>query len=126
MLVVALMFLAVVGNGFVLKFYGSNKKLKGQGYLLTLAVIDLVCCVVMLPQAPVFELYSAEDWFLFHVILALQGILQLVSYFGVQVTMALDQFLAVFWPFRHARLRRHLNRAMPLAQCWLYQWRPSF
>ena len=35
-----------------------------------------------------------------------------MSYFGMQVTMALDQFIAVFWPFQHARLRRNLNRAM--------------
>ena len=26
--------------------------------------------------------------------------------------MGLDQFIAVFWPFKHARLQRYLNRAM--------------
>ena len=36
----------------------------------------------------------------------------MVSTFGVQVTMALDQFIAVIWPFKHARLKKYLNRAM--------------
>ena len=45
-LISVLMFLGIVGNGFVLWFYGKNKRLTGQVYILALAVIDLVACVI--------------------------------------------------------------------------------
>ena len=48
--VLVIMFLGIVGNGFVLNFYGRNKKMSGQVYILAMAVIDLVSCVVILPQ----------------------------------------------------------------------------
>ena len=112
-LISVLMFLGIVGNGFVLWFYGKNKKLTGQVYILALAVIDLVACVVILPHHPVFEREEApERWTVLYPSIGLLTVLQSVSYFGVQVTMALDQFIAVFWPFRHARLQRKLNRVM--------------
>ena len=46
----------IVGNGFVLWFYGKNKKLTGQVYILALAVIDVICCVIMPPQVTILEL----------------------------------------------------------------------
>ena len=104
--------LGVVGNGFVLKFYGKNKKLTGQVYILALAVIDLVACVVILPQMPLLGLQVKKELSaVIHFTLAVQNILQGLSFFGVQVTMALDQFIAVFWPFKQARLRQSLKRS---------------
>ena len=105
-----------MGNGFVLWFYGKNKKLTGQVYILALAVIDLVCCVVMLPQMPLFELAAMrrsenENIAMFRYTASLLATYQIVCYFGIQVAMALDQLIAVSWPFRHARLRRNVNYA---------------
>ena len=102
----------IVGNGFVLWFYGKNKKLTGQVYILALAVIDLYSCVILLPQITLMELGLNRKLLIVFYTLGYQSILQLVPYLGVQVTMALDQFIAVSWPFQHARLRRNLNRAM--------------
>ena len=82
----------VVGNGFVLWFYGKNKKLTGQVYILALAVIDLVCCVFLLPQVPLNELGFFDDihsWQTVEYILITT--LQILASFGVQATiMALD------------------------------------
>ena len=40
--------LGIIGNGFVLWFYGyKNKKPSSQVYILALAVIDLLACVVI-------------------------------------------------------------------------------
>ena len=111
-LVFLIISLGIVGNGFVLWFYGKNKKLTGQVYILALAVIDLVCCVVMTPQMPLIELQIIQEYFIINVITNCGIALEMVGYFGVQLTMALDQFIAVFWPFQHARLRRDLNRGM--------------
>ena len=96
----------------MLWFYGKNKKLTGQVYIVALAVIDLVACGLMLPQQPLFELRADLKSPVFKYLFTVQGAIQLVAYFGVQVTMALDQFIAVFWPFKHARLQRILNSAM--------------
>ena len=112
LLVSIVMCLGIVGNGFVLWFYGKNKKLTGQVYILALAVIDLYSCVILLPQITLMELGLNRKLLIVFYTLGYQSILQLVPYLGVQVTMALDQFIAVSWPFQHARLRRKLNRAM--------------
>ena len=112
MIIVLIQSLAIAGNGFVLWFYGKNKKLTGKVYIQALAVIDLVACLVILPQAILFELERGKIWPVFSYALMIQGTLQMVSTFGVQVTMALDQFIAVIWPFKHARLKKYLNRAM--------------
>ena len=107
--VTALLFLGIVGNGFVLWFYGKNKRLTGQVYILALAVIDIVACVVILPQMPLFELEQDLNSLTISVVLSLESKLHIFSYFGVQVVYALDQFIAVYWPFKHARLRCWIN-----------------
>ena len=113
------MLLGIVGNVFVLRFYGRNKKLSGQVYILALAIIDLASCVALLPQMPLFELQSGRDWPIYEVILCTLACLSMVASFGVQVTMAMDQFIAVYWPFQHMRLRRNLNRAMFIITCFV-------
>ena len=97
-----------IGNRFVLWFYGKSKKLTGQVYILTLAVIDLVTCVVMLPQMPQLELDHKEDWPVLYFVLSFQSTQQVVCDFGVQVTYhgARPVHIAVFWPFEHTRERR--------------------
>ena len=52
----------VLGNGYVLRFYGKNKRLTGQVYIITLAVVDLLACVLFLPQVPLFEVINDESW----------------------------------------------------------------
>ena len=106
------MLLAIIGNGSVLCFYGKNKKLTGHSYLLALAVIDLEACMVMLPLAPLIELNMIQQSVVASFFVRLQLSVQTIGFIGILVTMALDQFIAVFWPFQHARLRRNLNRVM--------------
>ena len=65
----------------------------------------------MLPQQPLVELGIIDlQSPVASSIYNLQASLVMASYFCIQVTMAIDQFIAVFWPFKHARLRRNLNR----------------
>ena len=106
------MLLAIVGNGCVLWFYGKNKKLTGHVYILALAVIDLEACMVMLPVTPLIELQITQQSATATFFIRAQLAMQTVGYFSIVVTMALDQFIAVFWPFKHARLRQNLNRVM--------------
>ena len=115
--VVFVLFLSMIGNGFVLWFYGKNKKLTGQVYILALAVIDLLACVVMLPQLPLVELQPTLHWPELDLILRLEGAIHIFSYIAVQVAMALDQFIAVFWPFRHTQLQRRLSYVMLSVAC---------
>ena len=101
--------IGVVGNGFVLRFCGKNKNLTGQVYIKALAVIDLMACVVILPQMPLFELEQDLKSVTVAFVFSLESKLHIFAYFGVQVVYALDQFIAVYWPFKHARLRRPMN-----------------
>ena len=107
--VTVIMPFGIVGNGFVLWFYGKNKKLTGQVYILAVAVIDLVACVLILPQMPLFELEQDFSSLALSFVLSLESKLHIFSYFGVQLVFALDQFIAVYWPFKYARLRRPIN-----------------
>ena len=114
-IIVVMVTLGVIGNVYVLWFYGRNKKLTGQVYILMLAVIDLISCVVILPQVPVFEQINDQDkqkWSVLDYVFHVESSLELVSYFAVQVAMAIDQLIAVTSPFLHVRLRQNLNRVM--------------
>ena len=104
-----IMISGILGSGFVLWVYGKNKKLTGQVYILALAVIDLVACVLILPQMPLFELEQDFSSLALSFVLSLESKLHIFSYFGVQLVFALDQFIAVYWPFKYARLRRPIN-----------------
>ena len=108
------MFCGVVGNVLVLTIYGRNK-LSGSVYIIALAVIDLFSCFFLLPQGPLLELTINGDYALTFDVIATQYIIQSLSTLSVQVTMALDQFVAVFYPFKHAKLRGTLNKIMVVA-----------
>ena len=106
----------VIGNGLVLLVYRRDmQKQSGAVYIIIFAVLDLIACVVMLPQYPILELAHTYDY---HLVdpewLDAERRLQWLSYLFVQVTMALDQFLAVFYPFKHMKLRSALNKGMLL------------
>ena len=112
-IVFVIMLWGVIGNGLVLLVYRRDKKQSGAVYIIIFAALDLIACVVMLPQYPIFELAQTYDYHLVDAEwLKAEGRLLWLAYVFVQVTMALDQFLAVFYPFKHTKLRSALNRAM--------------
>ena len=78
-----------------------------------------MACVVILPQMPLFELEQELSSLALSFVLSLESKLHIFSYFGVQLVFALDQFIAVYWPFKHARLRRHLNYGTITGVCVL-------
>ena len=107
------MLCGVIGNVLVLLVYRRDKKQSGAVYIITFAVLDLIACVVILPQYPMYELAETYEYHLADPEwLKAEGRLLWLAYVFVQVTMALDQFLAVFYPFKHMKLRSALNRAM--------------
>ena len=99
-----------IGNGLVIVIYRKQQKLTGRIYILLLAGIDLTACVFVVPQVP---LYNSElhgpGLATFRTIHAQESIVMIQSYIFVQSAMALDQFLAVFYPFAHKKRRRKLN-----------------
>ena len=110
-----IMFCGVVGNGLVLIIYGRDKKQSGAVYIIALAVIDLFSCVCLLPQIPLYEMSLDCNYELALDVIGSEGIVQGMATLFVQVTMALDQFVAVFYPFKHAKLRGTLNKIMVVA-----------
>ena len=107
----------VIGNVTVLIIYGREKKQSAGGgavYIKALAVIDVLSCVLLLPQLPLLELGQVNDNHTLGIwtIVTAQLITKQLSYICMQVTMALDQFVAVFYPFKHTKLRKIINKTM--------------
>ena len=106
----------VIGNVTVLIIYGRDKKQSSGGavYIKALAVIDVLSCVLLLPQLPLLELGQVNDNHTLGIwtIVTAQLITKQLSYICMQVTMALDQFVAVFSPFKHTKLRKIINKTM--------------
>ena len=105
----------VIGNVTVLIVYLRDKKQSGSVYIITLALIDLFVCAVLLPHLPLYELHDNLNQGLTNYLE--YGVFQAVNvtfniYLFVQVAMAVDQFIAVFRPFKHAQLRHKLNKWM--------------
>ena len=77
----------VIGNGLVLLVYRRDKKQSGAVYIIIFAVLDLIACVVMLPQYPIYELAETYDY---HLVdpewLKAEGRLLWLTYVFVQVT----------------------------------------
>ena len=111
-IVVVLTLVGSLSNGLVLIIYRRDKKQSGAIYITALAVIDLFTCIFILPLLPIIELIENSDW---HVQIYLDKVYFAVAasgyyaYLFVQVAMALDQAIAVFRPFKHARMRKKLN-----------------
>ena len=114
--VLFVMLIGLVGNGLVIKIYRQDKKLSGAVYIIAMAVIDLIWLLILLPQLPLLELSnylnSPALKLYFETGYIASGTLSYYAYLFVQVTMALDQFIAVFRPFKHTQLRKRLNRCM--------------
>ena len=110
--VLLLMLTGILGNCLVLTIYGREKKQDEAVYVIALAVIDLFACVFLLPQVPVSELSVKLDWSLKVIMDKVYRTLSASCYYSylfVQVAMALDQFIAVFRPFKYTRMRKKLN-----------------
>ena len=112
--VVLLLLTGLLGNGLVLIIYRRNKKQSGAVYIIALAVIDLLSCILLLPQVPITELSDDLEYGGLKIYLE-KGFIGMASwshysYLFVQVAMALDQVIAVFCPFNYTRMRKKLNR----------------
>ena len=112
-IVLLLMVCGIVGNALVLIIYRRDKKLSGAVYIKALAAIDLLSCTLLLPQLPLLELAEDDNQALgIWKIVTLQLSLLQLLYICLQVTMAMDQFVAVFYPFKHMKLRDVINKLM--------------
>ena len=105
----------VIGNVTVLIIYRRDKKQSGSVYIIAMALIDLFVCAVLLPHLPLYELFDylnqgLKIYLEYAVYPAINNAFN--SYLFVQVAMAVDQFIAVFRPFKHAQLRHKLNKWM--------------
>ena len=110
--VLLLMLAGILGNCLVLTIYGRDKKQVEAVYIIALALLDLFSCVFLLPQVPISELSVNSDWSLKVVMDKVYRTLSASCYYAylfVQVAMALDQFIAVFRPFKYTRMRKKLN-----------------
>ena len=98
-----------VVNGVVIQIYRKSAKKQhrqtgSQLYMVTLAWIDLLGCLLLLPQYPLWELGILP-----HVIFSTHGVLQTQSYLFVQVAMTFDRVFAVFRPLHYKQMRRRTN-----------------
>ena len=98
-----------VVNGLVIKIYRKaakkpHQQTGSQLYMVTLAWIDLLGCLLLLPQFPLWELEIVP-----HFALSTHGILQTQSYLFVQVAMTFDRVFAVFRPLHYKQMRRRTN-----------------
>ena len=102
-----------IGNGLVIAIYRKQHKLTGRVYILLLAGIDLTACLFVVPQATLyFSELQGSGLATFRIIYIQESIVMIQSYIFVQNAMALDQFLAVFYPTVYKKRRRKMNNAM--------------
>ena len=111
-IILVIVFCAVIGNGFVLIVYRRDKKLSGSVYIITLAVIDLLACCILLPQTPLYVVAENNDFMIGVEVIIVEATLVTLATVFTQATMSVDQFLAVFYPFKHSQLRKRLNMSM--------------
>ena len=78
----------------------TPKTLTGRSFVILLAVVDLLCCVIILPQVPLWELGFID------VVYVSQVLVQVLVHLFIQVAMTLDRVFAVFTPFRYQQYRR--------------------
>ena len=110
LITIILMITGIVGNGTVLKIYYKEKKQASKIYIIALAWIDLVGCVVFLPQIPFWQLVSAlglSSPVAGYISVGLM--MQKQSYLFVQIAMVFDRIFAVFKPHSFNQLRRKTN-----------------
>ena len=102
----------IVGNGIVLKIYHKEKKQASKIYIIALAWIDLLGCVVILPQVLVWQsrVFPIESPFTY--LYFAEVIIQKQSYLFVQIAMVLDRIFAVFKPHSFNEMRRKTNKTL--------------
>ena len=108
LIVFPLMLLGLVGNSLILAVYIKDKTQAGRVFIITLALADLFGSVVVLPQAPFWELDTTK-W---NVIAFPQFLLAHMTYVFITVAMALERVLAVFTPYKYKTYRRTMLKVM--------------
>ena len=107
-IVFAFALMGTVSNGLVLKIYmfskGAKPQTGSQLYIVALAWIDLLGCLVILPQAT-----FAERQLMPRIPFVALNTFAKQAYLYVQVAMTFDRLLAVFRPHQFHRMRCRTN-----------------
>ena len=107
------MLFGVVTNFMVVLVYAKDKKLTGRVFILCLAIIDIVACLFVLPQTPIFLIHAQFDSLqTFLIVYRFETMALIQSYLFAQVAMSLDQFVAVYFPFKHRKFGHKLKKIM--------------
>ena len=110
------MLFGVATNCVVMLVYSKHKKLTGRVFILCLAIIDIVACLFILPQTPVFVNHAQfESLQTYRIIYGIETMVLIQSYLFAQVAMSLDQFVAVYFPFKHRKFGPKLKKIMLVA-----------
>ena len=102
-------------NSVVLVAYGKDKKLTGRVFILCLAIIDVTACLFFLPQVPMYIIhvrFHSESLNIFRGIYHIESVVLIQSYMFAQVAMSLDQYVAVYFPFKHRKVAPKMKKVM--------------
>ena len=102
-------------NSVVLVAYGKDKKLTGRVFILCLAIIDVTACLFFLPQVPMYIIhvrFHSESLNIFRGIYHIESVVLIQSYMFAQVAMSLDQYVAVYFPFKHRKVAPKMKKIM--------------
>ena len=103
----------ILASVLVLKIYLKSFKQTSQSsqlYIVVMAWIDLLGCLVILPLTPFWERRVIPE-----AVFGSLSILQKQAYVFVQVAMTFDRVFAVFRPHQFAQMRRRTNTAIVIA-----------
>lgn len=108
------MIIGILGNGLIFVIYNVAKKQPGRVYIMTLAGVDVLSCVLLPPMLPLVEAAGNgfEELDIFVTLHVAGSLTQGACYIFIQLTMALDQFLAAYLPFKYTDLRPKLHVVM--------------
>ena len=110
---------SVLGNGLVLLVYTKEKKQSGRVYVIALAIVDVTSCIFILPLFPMWEYALAVELMPFLSVFRSLLVAEALLYLFIQIAMATDQFIAVFFPFKRAQYRGKVNALIAVVACVL-------
>ena len=110
------MLFGTAANCMVCVVYSKDKKQTGRDFILCLAVVDILACLFVLPQVPMFVAHLQFGSLpTFFIVFSFESIVILQSYQFTQVAMSLDQFLGVYFPFKHRKFAPIMKKIMLFA-----------
>ncbi|KAH3712823.1 hypothetical protein DPMN_072580 [Dreissena polymorpha] len=113
-LLIAFMFIGVIGNGFVLYIFSKQwERSKTSVFIITLAALDVVNCSLIIPvEISVFAMPFTYDHDIFCKISRCLSFIVTANYSFVLVTVAYDRYLMVCKPLKRITYgQRYATRA---------------